>query len=300
MKKLIFLSFANDRDRPLLYLSRENQEIYKALSKGISQDKYIVHKEDFASISNIVEYLTVYRENLSIFHFSGYASANALHLEDNDGMSSGLGQILGQCPNLVLVVLNGVHSISQVKNLLSSGIPIVIATRGTLDDQSTVIFSKTFYEALSDGRTIKDAFEIGISFIKNMSGQEIEVERGLPSQHEDTPGFPWGIYFNDDTFLDYKLSSAPTTQDEQIKSPDFNELEAKLLVVGAGGAGKTTLIKKLHNPELEVPNQEPSTHGIDIYDYSFIRKKEDVEYRVNSRIWDFGGQEIYHSTHQFF
>lgn len=301
MKNLIYLSYANDPNHPLPSLSKEDEDVYRVLSEGALQNKYNIHREPFAtSLSGIAKYLILYRENLMIFHFSGHTSGNAFLLDDEQASSEGLGQLLSQCPNLRLVVLNGVHSISQVNNLLSSGIPIVIATRGTADDQSTVVFSKTFYEALSSGRTIKDAFEIGISFIKNMLGQEIEVERGLPSRHKDFPGYSWGIYFNDDIFLDYKLPSAPTTQVEQIKSPDLNELEAKLLVVGAGGAGKTTLIKKLHNPDLEVPNQEPSTHGIDIYNYSFIRKREDIEYRVKSRIWDFGGQEIYHSTHQFF
>jgi len=84
--------------------------------------------------------------------------------------------------------------------------------------------------------------------------------------------------------------------------------EAKLIVVGEAGAGKTTLAKKIQNPEYKLEPQEPSTEGIDVVRWSFpsaVRVKRDgreelhhTDFKVS--IWDFGGQEIYHATHQFF
>src|SRR5712691_7833203 len=84
--------------------------------------------------------------------------------------------------------------------------------------------------------------------------------------------------------------------------------EAKLIVVGEAGTGKTTLAKKLQNPEYHLEPQEPSTEGIDVIRWSFpsaVRVKRDgrealhhTDFKVS--IWDFGGQEIYHATHQFF
>ncbi len=73
--------------------------------------------------------------------------------------------------------------------------------------------------------------------------------------------------------------------------------EAKLLIVGEAGAGKTTLAKKIENPNYKLDTNEKSTEGIDITKWSFPFDNE-REFRVN--IWDFGGQEIYHTTHQFF
>jgi GTPase SAR1 family protein len=73
--------------------------------------------------------------------------------------------------------------------------------------------------------------------------------------------------------------------------------EAKLLIVGEGGAGKTSLAKKIEDPDYELVSTEQSTEGIDIIRWKFPLK-EDQEFTVN--IWDFGGQEIYHATHQFF
>lgn len=71
--------------------------------------------------------------------------------------------------------------------------------------------------------------------------------------------------------------------------------EAKLLIVGEAGAGKTTLANKILDPNYEL-QPEDSTHGIDIHEYIF--PYQDHNFRVN--IWDFGGQEIYHATHRFF
>jgi len=72
--------------------------------------------------------------------------------------------------------------------------------------------------------------------------------------------------------------------------------EAKLLIVGEPGAGKTSLMRKLINDKYELDPTETSTLGIEIQPYLF--KSNSTSFRIN--IWDFGGQEIYHSTHQFF
>ena len=77
--------------------------------------------------------------------------------------------------------------------------------------------------------------------------------------------------------------------------------EAKLLIVGEAGAGKTTLAKKIEDSNYQLNSNEKSTEGIDITKWSFHfldKEKKEREFRVN--IWDFGGQEIYHATHQFF
>jgi small GTP-binding protein len=72
--------------------------------------------------------------------------------------------------------------------------------------------------------------------------------------------------------------------------------EAKLLIVGEGGAGKTSLANKIINPNYQLC-EEDSTKGIEVLHWSFPRS-DGKQFNVN--IWDFGGQEIYHSTHQYF
>ena len=70
--------------------------------------------------------------------------------------------------------------------------------------------------------------------------------------------------------------------------------EVKLLLVGRGGAGKTSIVKRLRSDEFDAAEKE--TPGISILPWS-IRKGTD-EVRVH--VWDFAGQVITHSTHQFF
>ncbi len=70
--------------------------------------------------------------------------------------------------------------------------------------------------------------------------------------------------------------------------------EIKILLVGQGEAGKTSVVRRLLDDDFRP--DEPQTHGI------IIRKEDLRKYGVETmgRFWDFGGQEIMHSTHKFF
>ena len=71
--------------------------------------------------------------------------------------------------------------------------------------------------------------------------------------------------------------------------------EAKLILVGRGGVGKTSLVNRLLYDRFDL--EEKKTEGIRISGWKLkLQGKEDV--RLN--LWDFGGQEIMHATHQFF
>ena len=70
--------------------------------------------------------------------------------------------------------------------------------------------------------------------------------------------------------------------------------EVKVLLVGDGGAGKTSLVKRLLDQGFD--KNEPQTHGIKINPWNI-----DVNnIHIKIHLWDFGGQEIMHATHQFF
>ncbi len=76
--------------------------------------------------------------------------------------------------------------------------------------------------------------------------------------------------------------------------------EAKLLVVGDGKVGKSSVVERLIHDSF-TPNKQ-TTLGVEINDEMQILQSEvkgkDAPIKLN--IWDFGGQEIQHSTHQFF
>ncbi len=75
--------------------------------------------------------------------------------------------------------------------------------------------------------------------------------------------------------------------------------EAKIMIVGEPGAGKTSLMNKLFDREYEVPDRfQKATAGIEIRrDWKFTIDGG-IDFRAH--VWDFGGQQIQYSLHQFF
>ena len=110
-----------------------------------------------------------------------------------------------------------------------------------------------------------------------------------------------------DNPLDPSVLSASASGPDALRSylgsleePDQREelYEAKLVFVGEGGVGKTTLLKAMAGREGDEPKEgEPTTHGVNIDIESLHLPHPDVEgvdIRLNA--WDFGGQEVYRGT----
>ena len=133
----------------------------------------------------------------------------------------------------------------------------------------------------------------------------------------------------------HKGSEAILNYFRQVRQQGQDTLyEAKLLIVGEPGAGKTTFAQKMLNAAYQLEPDEISTQGIDVLQWDFPLEPDEIStqgidvlqwefpmasfyfaqddrrtesrhpersrraFRVN--IWDFGGQEIYKATHQFF
>ncbi len=69
--------------------------------------------------------------------------------------------------------------------------------------------------------------------------------------------------------------------------------EAKVILVGDGAAGKTSLKMRLLNPKAPLPTGEGRTRGIEVTDWKFRRG-------YTAHIWDFGGQDVYYPVHRVF
>jgi internalin A len=70
--------------------------------------------------------------------------------------------------------------------------------------------------------------------------------------------------------------------------------EAKVLLVGQGSVGKTSLVRRLVEGRFDP--RENKTEGIDIRRWQVAVDGQ----AISLNVWDFGGQEILHATHQFF
>ncbi|XP_059176566.1 uncharacterized protein LOC131956160 [Physella acuta] len=71
----------------------------------------------------------------------------------------------------------------------------------------------------------------------------------------------------------------------------------KLMLVGLGGAGKTSLVRTLlSGGKTKLTMEEELTDGIDISSWSVPTEEGELTFSV----WDFAGQTVYYNTHQFF
>ena len=74
--------------------------------------------------------------------------------------------------------------------------------------------------------------------------------------------------------------------------------EAKLVLVGEGGVGKTSLLRALRG-ETFIEGLE-TTHGVEVAIRSLVLKDLASGKQITLNGWDFGGQNIYRHTHQLF
>ncbi len=126
------------------------------------------------------------------------------------------------------------------------------------------------------------------------------IEKGIPVK--------WKIYGDGINVKDCPLTNPPVEIVKQGNKAILNYWkqiedqggtqtinEAKLIIVGEGGTGKTTLFNKLINPIFDL-NQTPTeeTQGINIHEGLAIKEG------FLANLWDFGGQELQYMTHQFF
>jgi len=81
-----------------------------------------------------------------------------------------------------------------------------------------------------------------------------------------------------------------------IAQAGVRSYEAKVLFVGEGNVGKTSLMASLRDDPFV--KDRPTTHGVEIAQLRLSHPKKASEITLN--MWDFGGQEVYRITQQFF
>jgi GTPase SAR1 family protein len=73
------------------------------------------------------------------------------------------------------------------------------------------------------------------------------------------------------------------------------EKEARVILIGKAGAGKTSLSRKLEKIRAKLPGPRDETHGVDVKVLSWGKNK-----KIKTHIWDFGGQAVIYSAHRCF
>ncbi|UZR95928.1 COR domain-containing protein [Chondrinema litorale] len=89
---------------------------------------------------------------------------------------------------------------------------------------------------------------------------------------------------------------------DQVKKQGEAPLyEVRMMILGQGGAGKTTFANLQVDPDYKVePKKQKSTLGVIIHRNHQYKHQQVDNQMVHSHLWDFGGQDIQKMLHQFF
>lgn len=213
---VLLLTFSNDRDDYLSMIVAEQKAIKKALLDYEDNNYLEIRDVQHASTEEIFYLVNRYHQRLHIFHFGGHADQESLQLEREIGVVQnanvrGIAGLLGTQQQLKLVFLNGCATEGQVKILLDSGVPAVIATRVAIEDREAQQFGAQFYQAMAGGSSIREAFRKAKAFIETKRSdlviQETKTSRGIILPTAGEREIPWGLYFQAEreAVLDWKL-----------------------------------------------------------------------------------------------
>lgn len=249
---VLFLAFANTRP-PLENLKDEDAGIHGILARREAKNHFTILRESFAEREVIIGHLQDYRDHIVLFHFSGHAGGDGLMMEDGKGNAEGIAELLGSCPNLELVILNGCSTYDQVKKLRSlPNNPVVIATSAPIDDRAATQFSISFYQSFSEHHThMEEAFQTAVNAARAVAKDPSAITyiRGfaLPEEEEGDKAL-WGIYPAEGSEWRLPSSGAPGRQSEyKCNAYLIKHLMEKLgegEQEGADDAEKTAVILK--------------------------------------------------------
>jgi internalin A len=185
----------------------------------------------------------------------------------------------------------GISDLSPLKNLIHLR---RIGIESTKVNDLSPLSNLTNLESISCNETL----------INDLSPILHLLKKGLKVRWDMGGSYKTGIFIRDCPLTNPPIEIAIQGNEailryweEQKRTGTKRVNEARLLVVGQGGAGKTTLKEKIRDTEAEMPKPDATTRGIEIYPFTF-KTSEGEDFTL--QIWDFGGQNIQHYAHQFF
>lgn len=167
--KILFLA-SSPTDAGRIRVDKELREVDERISLGTHRDQFDLIPHFAVRPRDLRRGLLKHRPH--ILHFSGHGSTTSgIVLEDDNGKTrvvtaADLAELLGILKdNLRVVVLNSCYSAVQASGI-TQAIDCVIGMNDKVGDASAIIFSATFYESLAFGRSVEEAFRLGVSDLK--------------------------------------------------------------------------------------------------------------------------------------
>lgn len=179
MIKILFLSSNPEHTSPLM-LDEEIRSITEKIRASDYRDAIELTSLWAVRPDDLLQALNVHKP--TIVHFSGHgSSAGEIILMDDFRKAKPVGTVAIKTlfttlkDNIRLVVLNACYSQIQA-SAISEVIDCVIGMNSAIGDSAAIVFAASLYRALGFGRSIKEAFEQGVTAL---------LLQGIPEN--DTP-----------------------------------------------------------------------------------------------------------------
>jgi hypothetical protein len=186
--KILFLA-SNPTDISRIRLDEELREIDERISLGRYREQFELIPHFAVRPRDLMRGLVKHQPH--ILHFSGHGSTSAgIVLEDNQGKTkvvaaADIAELISIVKdNLRVVVLNSCYSALQASGIAET-IDCVIGMNDKVGDGSAIIFSATFYENLAFGRSVEEAFRLGVTGLKTEGAAGATVPTLLTKQGVD-------------------------------------------------------------------------------------------------------------------
>lgn len=166
--RILFLA-ANPTSEARLRLGAEAAKIKEALAGAGRRDRFEFAEEHAVRLDTLQRLLL--RLSPTIVHFSSHGSPDgSLMFETEAGTAApadpdALADVFRIIAKTRVVVLNACYSRLQA-SLLRRHVEAVVGMDAAIPDETSIAFSKAFYEALGEDPDIKMAFELARNYIK--------------------------------------------------------------------------------------------------------------------------------------
>lgn len=222
-KPVIFLAFANDKvdyARYLRNLPIELDGIRKALEPAQEAGLCEVVERANCTLENIIDIFQKYQDRVALFHYGGHADGYQLLLEQLDGSHAvakgeGLVSFFARQKSLKMVFFNGCSTQQQSLELVANGIPLVVGTSNSINDEVATNLSVRFYKGLGKGLSLERAWNEALDSLKIEKGSEIK-NFYRSKKDLDADVFPWNLYVREGAELTRQWNLP-----DEVKNPLF-------------------------------------------------------------------------------
>jgi formylglycine-generating enzyme required for sulfatase activity len=167
--KMLFFAANANKDR-LLAIGQEHDAIQASIRSSRYRDHFQMIVRLTGRLSDLHQALLDHSPDIVHFACHGSAQAELLLMQDGGGNGSVSAAALSETlrvlrDNLILVVFNACFSGTQAAAIRES-VGLAIGMARPIEDPAAIAFSAELYRALASGRSIQDAFDLGVAAIK--------------------------------------------------------------------------------------------------------------------------------------